>query len=952
MEKRLLHDPTNGKLKVLGYVSGSGNTLWMAHDMQLEIEEIEGESPFEIVGIFSSNPEAKAIKIAEERSIPYAAIDIKEFHKKHNAPLSDMEVRRKYDVEASKLIEDMGADIIMLAGYVWATTDEIIGKYPAINVHPADLSVGKDGHRDFAGANGVGDTIEAKYPSICSSSHIATSEVDGGPLLMLSPSFEIDYNISNEENELKRAVLKKVNNESRLVGARVIYEIALGNFSIDEKSKVYYKEEAVPYGVKIDSWEENIPLYKRSFSGFFNPKSLVVVGASAKGGIGNAILKNIIKGEYKGSLYVINRSGDSVHGVKAYSNIGELPETPDLAILTTPASGVEEAIIGCGEKGTKALVCITAGFKETGIEGAEKELELKKLVDKYNMRLLGPNGMGILNTDSKINLNATMLTHTPQKGNIALITQSGAIGAALLDYAATYGLGFSKIASLGNLMDVDASNILNELKKDDLTDVIILYLETIPKGYEFLKQLQEVTKTKSVIVLKSGRSEAGAAAASSHTGSIAGSDSAVEVLLKRGGAIRVETLEMAYLAAMVLSKAKPMKGNKIGVVTNAGGPGILITDRLAANGFELPLMDENTQNDLLKKIYPESSTKNPIDVIAAGTPEHYAISLKNMAESGLYDGLAVVCVPPATVDTGKVAEALIPIIKELDIPIVNCFMGPTLGKPARDVLNANNIASVEFPEDCADVFTYLKLEGENKSSLRERKTHLNVKRKMTARNLIQNTTPAGYIKSLDAIKLLELYSIPLAKWKFIQEEEDYKVEDFSLNYPLVAKIENSEVIHKSDVGGVILNIMNEKELKEKIKHLLDKFPGSDGVLLQEQSSIGLEMIMGAKYEQFTGHIMLMGSGGVAVELYKDVAMKLNPLDEIDSEEMLSSLKNYPLFTGFRGMERLPINKFHQIMLNFSTLISELPEIKEMDLNPVVWDKNEKRFLALDFRIRV
>ncbi|MDY0235992.1 MAG: acetate--CoA ligase family protein [Gudongella sp.] len=952
MENKLLHDPTNGKLKVLGYVSGSGNTLWMAHDLQMEIEEKEGESPFEIVGIFSSNPEAKAIKIAEERNIPYAAIDIKEFHRKHNAPFSDMDVRRLYDIEASKLVEDMGADIILLAGYVWATTDAIIGKYKAINVHPADLSVTNDGVRSFAGANGVGDTLDAGSETICSSAHIATSEVDGGPLLMRSPSFEIDYSISTEENGLKRAVLKKVNNESRLVGARAVYEIAMGNFSVDENNKVFYKDAPVPQGVKINSWEEDIPVYNRSFDGFFKPKSVVVIGASAKGGIGNAILKNILKGEYKGNLYVINRSGASVHDIKAYSKMDELPEAPDLAILATPSAGVEEAIIDCGEKGTKAIVCITAGFKETGEKGAEKELELKELVDKYNMRLLGPNGMGILNTDPAINLNATILTHTPKKGNIALITQSGAIGAVLLDYAIPYGMGFSKIASLGNLMDIDASDILKALKDDDLTDVIILYLETIPRGYKFLKQLKEITKNKAVIVLKSGRSEAGAIAASSHTGSIAGSDSAVEVLLEKAGAIRVDSLEMAYLTAMVLSKTKPMKGNKIGVVTNAGGPGILITDQLAKNGFELPIMDEATQKELLKNIYPESSTKNPIDVIATGMPEHYAISLKTMAESGLYDALAVVCVPPATVDTGKVAEALLPIIEKLDIPIINCFMGPTLGKPAREVLKENNIACVEFPEDCADLFNYLRIEGKNKLSLRERSINLDVKRKMKARSLINNTTPAGYLKSLSAIELLDLYKIPLPKWEFIKQIEDYKMEDFDLNYPVVAKIENSEVIHKSDVGGVILNIMNENELQEKIKSLLDKFSGSDGVLVQEQSNIGLEMIMGAKYEPFTGHLMLMGSGGVAVELYKDVAMKLNPLDKIDTEEMLASLKNYPLFTGFRGIEQLPVDKFSQIMLNFSTLISEVPEIKEMDLNPVVWDKNEKRFLALDFRIRV
>ncbi|WP_422484730.1 acetate--CoA ligase family protein [Gudongella sp. DL1XJH-153] len=946
MNSKLLHDPVNGRLRVIGFVSGSGNTLWKALELEREITAKGEECPFEIVGVFSSRPDAKARITAEAEGIPYASLDIKEFHKKHDAPISDMEVRALFDTEVAKLIEPFGADIILLAGYVWATTNVILDKYKAVNVHPADLSVMEGNERIFAGANGVGDTISHKYPDICSSSHIATNEVDGGPLLMLSPSFEIDYEIGDEEI-LKRTVLKEVNNQSRHLGARTIYEIAMGNFSLDEQGKVNYKNNPVPRGVKINSWEENKPVQLRTLDGFLNPKSVVVIGASAKGGIGNALIKNINRFGFKGNTYVVNRSGDPVDGVPAYTSVEELEETPDLAIITTPSSGVESAVEECGKKGTKSIVCISAGFKETGEEGEKAELRVKEIVDRYNMRLLGPNGMGILNTDPDVNLNATMLYHLPRKGNIALVTQSGAIGAALLDYADEFNLGFSKIASLGNLMDIDASDLMGELKDDPQTSVIMLYLETIPNGLRFLKVLKETCKSKSVVVLKSGRSEAGALAATSHTGSIAGSDSAVDALIEKAGAIRVDSLEMLYMTAMALSKLERFNGKKIGVVTNAGGPGILITDRLAKNGFQLPVMSDETRSLLAEKLYPEAATGNPIDVIAAGPPEHYALSLEMMGQSGLYDALALVCVPPATIDTGEVAEACAPVISKLEIPVLSCFIGPSLGKPARDVLNRHDLPVVEYPEMAADILKLVNDKGEQSSTDLNKK--IDYVRKTKANLLLNEKYSSGYLKTENAMELLELYEIPVAKWTFIRDEED--LEDIKLSFPIVAKVEHEKVIHKSDEGGVILNIKNMEDLKNAVKNLSEKFAGLEGIFLQEQANIGMEMIVGAKFEPTVGHICLLGAGGVAVELYKDVSMKIPPLEDMEVKEMLQNLKSYKLFTGFRGSESLPEDQFIDLVVKFSDLIMENSQIAEMDINPVAWDSIKKQFVALDCRIK-
>lgn len=963
MKNKLIHNPVHGKLKVLGFASGSGNTLWKAFELQKEMEETNEGCPFEIVGVFSDNPNSKAVEMAKTIGMPFASLDLRAFHAAHNAPLSDLGVRALYDIEAAKLIEPFGADLILLAGYVWATTEAIVNHYWMVNVHPADLSVSPYGHRLFAGADGVGDTLRLKQQTICSSAHLATAEIDGGPLLMRSPSHGIDYSIPEENQQLRKAVLKAVNEHSRHLGARAILEIAQGNFGLDENGHVLYNDEPVPAGVKIESWSENIPNFKRDLNAMLSPKSVVVIGASARGGLGNAILSNIQDGGFTGGLYAVNRSGEDVAGVKAFEKVGFLPEAPDLAVVTTPSGAVLEAVEDCGKLGVKAVVCISAGFKEVGEAGAAEEKKLKAIADRYNMRLLGPNCMGVLNTDPSVSLNATMLQHQPTPGNIAFITQSGALGAALLDYAENLGMGFSKIASLGNQMDIDASDLLGELRHDPYTSVVMLYLETIGEGQRFYNQVSELTKTKPVVIVKSGRSTAGAAAASSHTGSIAGSDAAIDALIEKAGAIRVETLEMAYLTAMSLSKSRMFAGKRVGIVTNAGGPGILITDRLAMHGFELPLLPGATRETLAMGLFPEASTGNPIDLVAPAPPEHYAKALDVMAGSGLYDALAVICVPPATIDTGKIAEALVPVIRSYDLPVISCFIGPTLGAAARKVFNQYQLPCLEFPENVADVLSAMSVKEKRRVAVAasdqdhgsgarsgSQAAESGTGKRRHARPLMQSHYKTGYLRSDAAMKLLELYDIPVPKWQWVTASGNLKAE--GMRFPVVAKIEHPEVLHKSDAGGVVLNIESEEALRLVVEELFDAFPGAEAVLIQEQAKITHEVILGGKFEPGIGHLCLVGAGGTLVELFQDVSVKLMPVCKTQATVMLESLKTYPLLNGYRGKAKVPVDELAEVVARFSNMIGELPGIQEIDLNPITWDAVSGKFMAVDCRIRV
>lgn len=940
-------NPAKGKLRVMGYCSGSGNTLWKAYELQLEMEKTPEGCPFEIVGIFADNPNSKAVAAAEHYGIPWESIDIRQYYADRNKPLKDREVRAQYDAEAMALVEKFGADMILLAGYVWATTDIILDNYLVVNVHPGDLAVvGEDGHRLLAGANGIKSAFDNNMDYLRASSHIATKELDAGPLLVRSPKIPVDYTLHADYETRFRYYLKLVNDQNRLVGARAVLELALGNFMVDENNKLYYKGQPAPAGLTVEDWEENKPLYLRNCDKLVNPKSVAVVGASNRPGIGMAIIRNLIDMKFNGDLYVVNRKGEDVMGTPGYTSVLDIPGQVDMAVCSVPSGGALQVIEECGKKGIPAVVCITAGFREIGGEGVEREKKLLELVDKYNMRLIGPNCMGIANTNDTVRLSSTILDKAPPKGCVAFLTQSGALGASLIDFADELDVGFSVVASLGNMANVNPCDLLPILEADENTRIICMYMETIPEPFRFEHVMSKVTKP--VIVVKSGRTAKGAAAASSHTGSLAGNDSVADALLKKCGVIRAENLEDAFLLASAMSKMPRIKGNRVGIISNAGGLGTLTTDALVKYGFDLPELSDEERAELATKLLPEASTHNPLDLVAPAPPAHYAHAANAMIASGKYDAIIVDCVPPATIDTGEVAQAMVDILNSTDIPIFSCFFGPTLGANGRKVMKAGGIPTFNFPDQMVRVMSYMVEKPAVEAPAYDVRPAM--PKRAAAKALVEASAQNAYMDPDACFKLLELYGIPMAQSAYLAVGGDAKT--INVPYPVVAKVDHPEIIHKSDVGGVALNLKNAEELAALLAAWEVKFPGLRGIQVQQQISGDVEMIIGATKDPALGHSILTGLGGTLVELYKDVAFGHVPLSATDPDRMLDSLKCKKLLTGYRGSEPVDVDQFKSIIMAVNELLKDFPVIAEMDINPLIFDRSRGAFFAVDARIKL
>lgn len=942
-----IFNPARGKLRVLGYCSGSGNTLWKAYELQKNLEGTPEGCPFEIVGIFADNPDSKAVATAQQYGVPWEAIDIRQYYADRNKPLKDREVRAEFDVEAMALVEKFHADMIMLAGYVWATTDILLDNYLVVNIHPADLAVvDENGRRLLAGANGIKSAFDREMDYLRASSHLATKELDAGPLLVRSPKVPVDYTLHPDYETRFRYYLKLVNDQNRLVGARTVLELALGHFMVDEENRLYYKGEPAPQGLTIESWEENKPYFERDRAKLLRPGSVAVIGASNRPGIGHAIVKNLLDMGYRGKVYAVNRKGEDVLGVPGYVSVLDIPGPVDLGVISVPSGGALAVAEECGRKGVPALVCITAGFREIGGEGVQREKDLLAIVDKYNMCVIGPNCMGIANTADDVRLSATILSDTPPAGHVAFLTQSGALGASLIDFADELDVGFSVVASLGNMANINPCDLLPLLEADENTHIICMYMETIPEPYRFERVLSGVTKP--VIMVKSGRTAAGAAAASSHTGSLAGNDDVVDALLKKCGVIRAENLEDAFLLASSMTKMPRIRGNRVGIISNAGGLGTLTTDALVKYGFQLPELDAQERAALAAQLLPEASTHNPLDLVAPAPPAHYAIAARAMIDSGKYDAIIVDCVPPATIDTGEVAQAMVDILHATNIPIFSCFFGPTLGAAGRAVMKKGGIPTFSFPDQMVRTMRYMVKTDAPQPPVYD--CRVSGEARSSARELVAQADPGAYLSAESCFRLLSLYGVPMAQSAYLPCDMDPS--QLKLPYPVVAKVDHPEIIHKSDAGGVRMNIQDAGQLAALQKEWSAKFPGLRGIQVQQQISGSLEMIIGAVQDPALGHSVVTGMGGTLVELLKDVSFGHVPLSPADPDRMLDSLKLRRLLDGYRGSAPADTQQFKTIIMRVNQLLLDFPMICEMDINPLIFDEGRGSFFAVDARIRL
>lgn len=930
-------------MRVIGYASGSGETLWKAVELQREMERTVGECPFEIVGIFTSDSGAKCIETAKTLQIPYVVLDIKEYYKVLGKPLTDRQARRQYDIKAMELIEKFDADVVLLAGYVWAVTDVVLDRYVMINVHPADLSVMSDGRRLYAGKDGVGGALKAGEPFLRATAHLASKELDAGPILVISEEVPVDYGLHETYEARLKHYLRLVNEQSRLTGARALLETARGNFAADGEGKLYYKGKPAPKGLIIESWQQNKPLFQRNVEKLLYPGSVAVIGASGKPGLGRAVAENLFRDGFPGPVSVVNRRAEPVMGFKGYASVLDIEEDVDLAVITVPSGAVLEVAEECGKKGVKALICVTAGFSETGREGKERQEQLLDIVNRYNMRMTGPNCMGLIHAAS--GLNATMLANKIIKGHVALVTQSGSIGAAMLDFAENLNMGFSSIISVGNQADVTVLDLLPLLDRDETARVIVLYLETLPESADFYRVAAKIKKP--VLLLKSGSTEAGAAAVSSHTGSLAGNDRIVNALIRKSGVVRVNTLEDCYMAAAALGQMPQVRGGSVAVLTNAGGPGSLIADGLSGAGFVLPNLPEAIEDKLRISLLPEASVNNPIDVVAAAPPEHYAVAAKEMLDSGFYDSMIICCVPPATVDTGKIAEALVPVVKSASLPVLTNFLGPTLGAKAKKVLCDNNIPTTQYPEQTAAILSGMRIA---EAARLHKAVRPPAEAYIRAKELLAATERGDFMPVHDAYELLRCFGIETAGSAVVTDAEQTK--SLKLRYPLAVKICHPGIIHKSDVGGVALGIKNGEELYASVKDMLERFPGADGVLVQEMvSGDGVEIIIGSSVDPQSGHAVMIGLGGIWVEVMDDVAFGCPPLSEAEAMGMIDSLRCRPLIGEYRGKRMGNAGELAKVARKLSDILIALPEIAELDINPLLYSAERDAYTAVDVRLR-
>ncbi len=660
------------------------------------------------------------------------------------------------------------------------------------------------------------------------------------------------------------------------------------------------------------------------FDSLFTPKGIAVVGSASPGKIGNIITTRLLDGGFD-KVYPINPKAMGVGERKGYASVCDVTEPVDMAIIACPVAVVPSAMEDCGKGGIKAAVIITSGFREAGnTDAEEKTLAVAR---KYGIRFVGPNCAGLIN--SHYNLIGTLET-TPQKGNVAFISQSGSIGGIFMDWAKEQGLGISKFVSFGNSLDWKAADYLEYLKDDDETDVIALYLEEIKDGHRFMDVMKEVTKKKPVVVIKSGRTKAGGRATMSHTGSMAGEDRVNDIAMKECGAIRVYTIAEMFSLCKALSTMKLIEGKKIMLVTNSGGPAIMACDRGEELHLDIKPLSEEAKTKLREYLPPHAGLNNPIDITVEGTAEWYKKVLIDCLPE--YDGAVVIYVGTNYMKSMPVAEAVVEAAKVTDKPIITNFtVGPDI-KECLAYLYQSGIPNFTTGEECMWVF----------------RKFLNYYKHLDKEEQNAETPDAigslGHHKALPENRVMELLknsSLPVPTNGFAQNLDELRDICERIGYPVVLKIVSPKIIHKSDVGGVKLNIKNYEKAVEAYKDL-QKIGGADfqGVMVYPMlKQDGIEVILGLKRDPAFGPVVLFGLGGIYSEIFKDIALKIAPINETEAIEMIKSITAYPLLAGTRGSKPKNIRALAKTMTEFSKLPYLYPDIVEVDLNPVMVYEN-------------
>lgn len=691
------------------------------------------------------------------------------------------------------------------------------------------------------------------------------------------------------------------------------------------------------------------------------PESVAVIGASSKtNSVGFAVFSNIMKSGFQGIVYPVNPKAKSVLSVRTYPSVTAIDDTVDLAVIITPRESVPAVLEECGKKGIHGAVIITAGFKEIGGEGIELQKKVIDMAKKYDISLVGPNCLGVINASPSVSLNASFAGTIPKTGNVAFISQSGAVGVAALDYAQKEDFGFSKFVSIGNKADLNECDILEFLKDDAETKVILMYVEDLEDPKRFLELAQDITTQygKPIIAIKSGRSAEGQKAASSHTGALSGSDEMYDSLFMQAGVVRVNTLEQLFELAVAFANQPLPKTNQIAIITNAGGPGIMTTDACVRYNLQLAQFSESTEKELKEKLPITANIHNPVDVIGDAGADRYEAALHAVLKDEGVGGVIVICTPQLMTKLEDVAQTVVTATKNYAKPVMCCFMSLTGTEKLDKIFDEANIPNYAFPESCARALGMLALYSR---WVRRPKTEIKVfkdvdKQKAAAIIKKAQNEKRIFLTELEAYEVLEAYKFPVPVRREVKNYDEASKAANEIGYPVVLKIISPDILHKVDAGGVRINIKNEEELKANYEGLLSdvkaKKPDARiiGVNVVEHISGGVETILGMNRDKLFGPLLMFGLGGIYVEVFKDVTFRIAPIRELGAHRMIEQVKGYKILKGARGKPECDIDFVAECIERLSQLVMDFPDIAELDVNPLKIFAKGNRAKIVDARI--
>jgi acetyltransferase len=692
----------------------------------------------------------------------------------------------------------------------------------------------------------------------------------------------------------------------------------------------------------------------------FEPRSVAVIGATEKvGSVGRTILWNLLSNPFGATIYPINPKRPNVLGIKSYPGVKELPEPVDLAVIVTPATSVPAIIKECVDVGVRGAIIISAGFKEIGPEGAELERLVMEQARRGRMRIVGPNCLGVMNPVG--GLNATFASAVAKPGNVGMVSQSGALLTAVLDWSLKESVGFSRFVSLGSMLDVGWGDMIDYLGDDPQTKSIVLYMETIGDARSFISAAREVGQTKPIIVIKAGRTAQAAKAAASHTGSLAGSDDVLEAAFRRCGVLRVNKIADMFYMAEVLSKQPRPKGPRLTIVTNAGGPGVLATDALITEGGQLAEVSGETIAELNTFLPSAWSHGNPVDVLGDADPEKYARGVAVSAKDPLSDGLLVVLTPQAMTDPTQTAEKIRVVAKDLNKPVLASWMGGADVAAGETILNKAGIPTYPFPDTAAQIFVNMARYADNLKALYETPgladSDGTACHPREAAQLLLKVRAAGrtLLTELESKQLLALYDIPTVPTRVAATEDQAAALANEFGFPVVLKLHSETITHKTDVGGVKLNLRDADSVREAFRGIaasLREKAGEghfQGVTVQPMVKLdGYEIIIGSSLDSQFGPVLLFGSGGQLVEVYKDRSLGLPPLNTTLARRVMERTKIFGALKGVRGRPPVDLAELERLFVRFSRLVVEMPWVKEIDINPLL--ASHERIVALDARV--